>query len=253
MQRGQARAPKVGPQSKRASLCREAPLVLVWWLRGQDLNLRPSGYEPDELPGCSTPRHWVSGLVGARWLVLGPGGGPCGRSRDRGVLIRSGGDLLSRTLRCSTIGGAALNGRVRDGIGCIPAPMAAGPDQSPPQTPAQRPLEGAPPPPGTSVAAPACPPLTRGDRAQRPRRARRGPFQAKGRMSELPRGRGASRALPVAGSDPAYRTISTGQLSALPRLHLRPIDVVVCHGPQGDLVSRGASRLDAFSGYPVRS
>ncbi len=30
-------------------------------LRGQDLNLRPSGYEPDELPGCSTPRHVPKG------------------------------------------------------------------------------------------------------------------------------------------------------------------------------------------------
>ena len=28
-------------------------------LRGQDLNLRPSGYEPDELPDCSTPRQYL--------------------------------------------------------------------------------------------------------------------------------------------------------------------------------------------------
>ena len=27
-----------------------------WW-RGRDLNPRPSGYEPDELPDCSTPRR----------------------------------------------------------------------------------------------------------------------------------------------------------------------------------------------------
>ncbi len=26
------------------------------WLRGPDLNRQPSGYEPDELPDCSTPR-----------------------------------------------------------------------------------------------------------------------------------------------------------------------------------------------------
>ena len=29
------------------------------WLRSVDLNHRPSGYEPDELPGCSTPRQTV--------------------------------------------------------------------------------------------------------------------------------------------------------------------------------------------------
>jgi hypothetical protein len=30
------------------------------WLRGRDLNPRPSGYEPDELPGCSTPRLGIA-------------------------------------------------------------------------------------------------------------------------------------------------------------------------------------------------
>ena len=32
------------------------------WLRGMDLNHRPLGYEPNELPGCSTPQiHITSG------------------------------------------------------------------------------------------------------------------------------------------------------------------------------------------------
>jgi hypothetical protein len=59
--------------------------------------------------------------------------------------------------------------------------------------------------------------------------------------------------LAISGSNQAYRAISTSQLKALPLLHLWPIDVVVFHGPQGDLVLKGASRLDAFSGYPVRT
>jgi hypothetical protein len=29
---------------------------LMTWLRGLDLNQRPLGYEPNELPDCSTPR-----------------------------------------------------------------------------------------------------------------------------------------------------------------------------------------------------
>jgi hypothetical protein len=35
------------------------PGFTLWpsWLRGGDLNPRPLGYEPNELPDCSTPRH----------------------------------------------------------------------------------------------------------------------------------------------------------------------------------------------------
>jgi hypothetical protein len=51
----------------------------------------------------------------------------------------------------------------------------------------------------------------------------------------------------------AARAISTGRLRGLPRFHLRPIDVVVFHGSRRDLVLRRVSRLDAFSGYPVRT
>ena len=54
------------------------------------------------------------------------------------------------------------------------------------------------------------------------------------------------------------RSISTGSLSTLLCLHGRPINLVVYQGSyslmgMGELISRSASRLDAFSGYPIRT
>ena len=46
------------------------------------------------------------------------------------------------------------------------------------------------------------------------------------------------------GRDQAYRAISTGQLSASRRLHLRPIDVVVFHGSR--------ARPGFEGGFPLR-
>ena len=53
----------------------------------------------------------------------------------------------------------------------------------------------------------------------------------------------------------SLRAISTGQLHTLLHFHLRPINQVVFLGPYlwGNLILKGASRLDAFSVYPVRT
>jgi hypothetical protein len=78
------------------------------------LNLRPSGYEPDELPGCSTPRVLGEEIGGWDWDGCGCGL-ICGWRGSR----EPGGDLLFHVLRRSTIGAEGFHGRVRDGIGCL--------------------------------------------------------------------------------------------------------------------------------------
>ena len=178
------------------------------------------------------------GTVARRWTRMLPLNCIVGLIvRENEGLSRSGGDLLSHVLRRSTIGATALNGRVRDGIGCFACAMTTRPRKTLNARTCSSEWRK------RFAEQNACHPVVK--RARCPSQlihvgvyAFDCPYQP---------------FLASTGSNQAYRAISTGQLSTLPHLHLQPIDVVVYHGPQGYLVLRGASRLDAFSGYPVRS
>ena len=116
--------------------------------------------------------------------------------------------------RTSTIGAEGLNCSVRNGKRCFPLAIATGNSREPPAVPQN------------------CTDRHIGYHA---------------------RTRGASNKYP---SSP--RSISTGLLQASPLFQIRPINLVVYQGTYpleevGEFILRSASRLDAFSGYPIRT
>ena len=179
---------------------------------------------PPRASGIGSPGQARGHYFGQR---LTPFGGPC-----NGWIGGPGGDLLSRALRHSTMGAGGFHGRVRDGIGCGP--------------PAKATRSSSPSVIGLNAGsdAVACPGLTPECAGLRIR------SEDMLRMISMHGVPG----LVTPGTDlELYRAIRTSQLRALPRFHTWPINVMVYHGPRGDLVSRWVSRLDAFSGYPVRT
>ena len=96
------------------------------WLRELDLNQRPSGYEPDELPDCSTPRYRMCHLDGIqrrksrRAVCTGSGFFEIVNGFvPSPSAIMPGDDLLFQCLGTSTIGAVRFHVRVRDGIGWV--------------------------------------------------------------------------------------------------------------------------------------
>jgi hypothetical protein len=94
------------------------------------LNLRPSGYEPDELPGCSIPRQSAFLIFLELGSIVREIQTVRADDRTNRGFFRFGSDLLSHALRRSTIGATVLNCRVRDGTGCFTCAMTTKPKKS---------------------------------------------------------------------------------------------------------------------------
>ncbi len=159
------------------------------------------------------------------------------------MLARPGDDLLSRALRRSTIGAEGLNGRVRNGIGCGPLAITTRSCKHGPLSigwvssflrrlagAGGRPLRG-------RLGAMACPnwAVAPGSGSGACRCTRRLPAPKHGHAIKP-----IERLVPV--SCMRCRTSTSGLSTWWSSTALKR-----------DLVSRWASRLDAFSSYPVRT
>ena len=149
-------------------------------------------------------------------------------------LGRPGSDLLSHALRRSTIGAKGFHGRVRDGIGCRPLAIttrssktALQRNQSKHKDTTGSETEGPPKPSPSVFLTPT-------------RVSLNYPYLARSCGCTWCFSSSIERLGPVSFTHCCASTPGLSTWSSSTAL-------------KGDLVLRGASRLDAFSGYPVRS
>ena len=134
------------------------------------------------------------------------------------MLGRPGSDLLSHALRRSTIGAKGFHGRVRDGIGWFTPAITTRSSK-----------HGTEARPWAARLKQCLNYSIQGRSAVRPAR---GHSPIKDGPTGLGAARNGSPPRQSRGGGQADRAISTGQLHALLRFHIRPINVVVYHGSQ---------------------
>ena len=179
----------------------------------------PRQTKPPTPPGDGRQRE--SSGVSAPFILLNKARKPLARGAARGFGAIFGSGLLSHMTLCSIIGDGELNFRVRNGVGCTLSSMAT-------KEISAHLLQSD----GVTLCAP-CPSLFRNVTGRRKRCCCQNILIRGGR---------------ILFKKQDARAISTGQLHASRRFHLRPINEVVYLGPSG--LASGRTYLKA--GFPLR-